>query len=107
MSDEIRVRVSLNTDDDGFLSQRCPSCERRFKVKFGEGSDRPISFCPYCGHNEEGCWWTQEQADYLAAQAGNQAEFRGHNTIFLSGFPATGISGHPIRPPSVPPTCPP
>ena len=72
MSDEVRLNVSFSTDDDGFLSQQCPSCERRFKVKFGEGSDQPIAFCPYCGHNEQGCWWTQQQADYLAAKASDE-----------------------------------
>jgi len=72
MHDPIRVNIKLNTDDDGFLSQECPACERRFKVKFGEGSEAPIAFCPYCGHNQENCWWTQDQADYLAAVAGGE-----------------------------------
>ena len=61
--------VSIDTDSDGFLSQECPACKKRFKVKFGDGSDRPISFCPYCGHQGSGCWWTQEQADYFASVA--------------------------------------
>lgn len=66
------VSVSLQTDDDGFLSQECPSCKRRFKAKFSEGSDQPISFCPYCGHNDTGCWWTPEQAEYLSAIAAEE-----------------------------------
>lgn len=70
MSDH--VTVSLPTDDDGFLSQECPGCERRFKVNFNEGSDQPISFCPYCGHNATGCWWTPEQAEYLSAKAAEE-----------------------------------
>ena len=61
--------INLPTDADGFLSQECPSCERRFKVVFGEGSEEPISYCPYCGHNGEDCWHTQEQADYIQAVA--------------------------------------
>ena len=67
-----RISVSLSTDDDGLLSQECPSCERRFKVKYNEGSDQPISFCPYCGHNDTGCWWTPEQAEYLSGRAAEE-----------------------------------
>ena len=66
------VTVSLPTDSDGFVSQECPACSRRFKVVFGKGSDRPIGHCPYCGHAEQNCWWTKEQASYLAAVAGQE-----------------------------------
>lgn len=66
------MTVSLDTDADGFLSQECPSCMKQFKVKFGEGSNLPIGFCPYCGHAGKGCWWTQAQADYLSAMAGDK-----------------------------------
>ena len=64
--------VTLNTDNDGFLSQECPSCKRRFKAKFNDGSDQPISFCPYCGHNETGCWWTPEQAENLSGKVAEE-----------------------------------
>jgi len=66
------VTVSFNTDSDGFLSQECPSCERRFKAKLGEGSDQPISFCPYCGHSGRDCWWTPEQVEYLSTKVSNE-----------------------------------
>ncbi len=66
------VTVSLPTDSDGFVSQECPACSKRFKVVFGEGSDRPISHCPYCSHVNQDCWWTQAQADYFAAMAGQE-----------------------------------
>jgi hypothetical protein len=66
------MQVSLATDNDGFLSQECPTCMRRFKVLLGQGSDQPIRHCPYCGHEGEGCWWTTEQADYLAAVASEE-----------------------------------
>lgn len=61
----VDVTVSFNTDDDGFISQECPACEVRFKVRLGSGSSEPIAHCPYCGHDGERCWWTPEQADYL------------------------------------------
>lgn len=59
------MEVKFDTDSDGFLSQECPSCQQRFKVLFGSGSDKPVSFCPYCCHNEHDCWWTPEQIDYI------------------------------------------
>lgn len=63
------MEVSFPTDSDGFISQECPSCEHRFKVVFGEGSEEPISCCPYCGHRGEDCWHTSEQVEYLEAVA--------------------------------------
>ena len=66
------VTVSISTDSDGFVSQECPACSKRFKVVFDEGSDQPIGHCPYCGHTGQNCWWTQEQADYLTAIAGEE-----------------------------------
>lgn len=69
MSDEISIPVSFPTDDDGFLSQQCPSCQQRFMVRFGQGSDKPISYCPYCAHHEQDCWWTEEQSEYFQSVA--------------------------------------
>ena len=66
------ISVSINTDNDGYLSQECPSCGKRFKVKFEAGSDKPIRHCPYCNHQGEGCWWTQAQADYLGGKAAEE-----------------------------------
>lgn len=63
------MNVSFTTDSDGYLSQECPSCEQRFKVCFGEGSEEPISCCPYCGYKGHDCWSTQEQVDYIEAVA--------------------------------------
>lgn len=63
------MEISFPTDPDGFLSQECPSCSQRFKVIFGQGSEEPISFCPYCGYNDQGCWHTQDQVDHIQAMA--------------------------------------
>jgi len=65
------LQVSFPTDRDGFLSQECPSCEQNFKVLFGEGSEQPISFCPYCGHEGQQCWYTKAQIEHLQAVAAN------------------------------------
>lgn len=61
------MNVSFTTDSDGYLSQECPSCEQRFKVCFDEGSEEPVSFCPYCGHRGHDCWYTQDQLGYIEA----------------------------------------
>lgn len=61
------MNISFPTDSDGYLSQECPSCAQRFKVRFGEGSEDPISFCPYCGHKGHDCWYTQDQVVYIQA----------------------------------------
>lgn len=66
------MNVSFPTDADGFLSQQCPSCRQRFKVLFGQGSPEPISHCPYCGHNGQECWLTQEQNDYVTMVVTNK-----------------------------------
>ena len=65
------MEVSFPTDTNGFLSQECPSCEQQFKVVFGEGSDDPISYCPYCGHHGNDCWFTKDQVHYLESVAAN------------------------------------
>jgi len=65
----MEISFSLPTDSDGFLSQECPTCKRRFKVVLGDGSDQPIAYCPYCPHHGAGCWWTREQADYWTSVA--------------------------------------
>lgn len=63
------MELRFPTDTDGYLSQECPSCDQRFKVRFGEGSDAPISFCPYCGHKGDNCWYTSPQVEHLRAVA--------------------------------------
>lgn len=63
------MEINFPTDSDGYLSQECPSCDQPFKVRFGEGSEEPISFCPYCGHTGHDCWYTQDQVQYIQAVA--------------------------------------
>lgn len=63
------MEITLATDSDGFLSQQCPSCDQRFKVLFGAGSEQPISYCPYCRYRGERCWHTAEQVAYAQSVA--------------------------------------
>jgi TIR domain len=65
------LEISFSTDTDGFLSQECPSCEQPFKVLFGQGSTKSISYCPYCNHHGQQCWYTQEQVDYMKSAVMN------------------------------------
>lgn len=61
----MNLNITFNLDNDGFLSQECPTCLKRFKAKFGSGSKETLSYCPYCGHHGSNCWWTQEQVKYI------------------------------------------
>ena len=63
------MNINFETDADGFLSQECPSCRRRFKALFDERSDTVLSFCPYCRHTGEDNWLTPEQLDYVRSVA--------------------------------------
>ena len=63
----MKMQIGLSTDNDGFLSQECPSCERVFKIRPGEGAEGTIGHCPYCQHDGEDCWLTKEQVEYVKA----------------------------------------
>jgi len=64
------VETKLNTDSEGFISQECPACSGRFKVKYAAGAPRPVSYCPYCCHRNRAAWWTKPQASYIESAAG-------------------------------------
>ncbi len=66
------MQVSFKTDSKGFISQECPACEHRFKMRPGQGSPRPVAHCPFCKHSGEDCWLTTEQAEYLKAFAARE-----------------------------------
>jgi transcription elongation factor Elf1 len=69
---EQRIQVSFSTDGDGFISQQCPSCERRFKVRVDESSDQSVNFCPYCGSQSDNGWLTEEQQAYAMGVVSEQ-----------------------------------
>jgi len=37
MDDEIRLKVTLPTDDEGMVGRECPQCKQYFKIKPGTG----------------------------------------------------------------------
>ena len=59
------MKFNFDTDSDGYISQECPVCYKRFKVNFKKGSNKPLSFCPYCNYNGQNCWFTQPQIEYI------------------------------------------
>lgn len=60
--------VEFNLDNDGFISQECPACKKRFKVQFGKGAEGPVQYCPYCSHEDTNCWMTPEQSSYIESK---------------------------------------
>lgn len=94
-------QVTLPLDKDGFLSQECPACERRFKVKPTHGTGRTIAYCPYCSHHGKDCWWTKEQAAHVSALAAKvMSEELNKGMKSVAGF--TWSAGSPIEVPPVP-----
>jgi hypothetical protein len=67
--------AELRRDSQGYISQFCEACDRRFKTIPGQGSPNPIAHCPYCENTGKG-WWTAEQANYLKGVALNSAEVK-------------------------------
>jgi len=66
----MEIQASLPVDGDGFIGRECPTCLGRFKAPISDGNIVG-QFCPYCGHEDEDCWWTPEQLEYMRALALN------------------------------------
>ena len=67
---DMNIKVSLPSDEQGFIGRECPKCYKYFKVKFGTGLPTSICHCPYCGytgdHNE---FFTKDQIEYAKSIA--------------------------------------
>ena len=68
---EIHLKVSLPTDDEGMFGRECPNCKQYFKVKAGTGlADISTCTCPYCEHTDDsGNFLTTAQQEYLESIA--------------------------------------
>jgi hypothetical protein len=67
---EMKIGVSLPTDEHGFIGRKCPQCKKYFKVKFGTGLHSSECNCPYCefaGDHQE--FATDEQVKYAESVA--------------------------------------
>jgi hypothetical protein len=76
MPDEIhRVAMQIPIDDDGFVRQKCPTCDREFKRLRHEESEESGEpelygfYCPYCAIQSSGNWLTDAQTEQLRAIA--------------------------------------
>lgn len=91
-----QTTISIPTDDDGFISRKCPACSKLFKAKYGEGSDKPLSHCPYCDATGDD-WFTDEQRAYVQAVGVNFArsivsrELGKMAQCFNQGMPRVGF----------------
>lgn len=73
----MEIPLTLPLDDDGFLRRECSQCGRQFKLHPGpasaeaEGRSDPAELhCPICGQpGTSDSWFTQDQIDYVQAQA--------------------------------------
>lgn len=75
MNKEVRVEVSLQTDDNGMLDRGCPNCEREFRIhKATFESEHYLNLrCPYCNWVAEFDEFTTErQWEYTKAVAMNE-----------------------------------
>lgn len=72
------IRLTLPTDEEGFIGRQCPNdeCKGYFKVTFGTGlkGENLPCHCPYCGHTgEQSDFITCEQIEYLKSIMGREA----------------------------------
>jgi hypothetical protein len=97
--------AKFNLDTFGFLSQECPSCDRRFKVRPTKSSEpdapkKTLAHCPYCDHDGEQCWWwTPEQAKYIQAIGLRYVAERMNEGMRARGSKAWKPGPMPIVPP--------
>jgi hypothetical protein len=68
-----KIRIPVNTDDEGYYDRECPECKFQFKVKAEDWSEKfkdEAVFCPLCGHNDPADqFWTTEQIEFGKEQA--------------------------------------
>ncbi|MGX7826579.1 hypothetical protein ACTG9Q_15945 [Actinokineospora sp. 24-640] len=71
----MEMRVSIPTDDHGFLGRQCPSCEQLFRVNLQDYKalpDEPELWCVYCGHHcDHSEFMTQQQRDRVMRAVNN------------------------------------
>jgi len=75
MDGEVRVSVSLPTDDNGMLDRICPNCEQLFQIHKGtfEAEHYLNIRCPYCNWIAEfSKFTTNRQWEYTEAVAMNE-----------------------------------
>ncbi len=70
MSNELKTRISIPLDENGYLGRECPECKEYFKVKPGTGLDIDYCICPYCEHQASSQdFFTKDQLNYAKSMA--------------------------------------
>lgn len=73
--DRFEMRVSIPTDEHGFLGRQCPDCAQVFRVDSDDYEALPDDielWCVYCGHHaDHGDFMTQQQLDRAMRAAGD------------------------------------
>ena len=73
--DDIRLRVSMPSDEDGHLGRQCPECSgiwRMHAEDYKALPDDPRLWCVYCGHEDDHSQFiTKQQLDRAVRAAGD------------------------------------
>jgi hypothetical protein len=73
--DSFKVRVTIPSDEDGFLGRQCPHCRQIFRVDGEDHEALPDEielWCVYCGHHDDHSeFLTQQQHDRMMRAAGD------------------------------------
>lgn len=82
LPDNFSIKVSIPTDEDGYLDRECPNevCLASFKVLADDWKDKVRDeevFCPVCGHTANSDkWFTEAQLEHMRSAL--MAEFQPH-----------------------------
>jgi Zn ribbon nucleic-acid-binding protein len=76
--DDIRIQISMPTDEHGFLGRKCPSCSQLFRIDADAyqalGHNAEL-WCVYCGHDDEhSAFITDQQLNRAMRPIGDWAE---------------------------------
>ena len=73
--DDIHLRVSMPSDEDGHLGRQCPECSgiwRMHAEDYRALPDDPRLWCVYCGHEDDNSQFiTKQQLDRAVRAAGD------------------------------------
>lgn len=111
MNDDFNIKISIPTDDDGFILLQCPNCSTFFKIAPADIDDEGILelFCPSCGLAGES-YVTEDVIELATSIAKNKAnellyremkkwerQFKNGLITFNAGKPPEREPENPIR----------
>ncbi|MEO9485248.1 MAG: hypothetical protein ABJG47_17445 [Ekhidna sp.] len=67
---DLKVSVTIPTDEKGMMGRECLECEQYFKLKPGTGLPTDHCHCPYCDYEgKSDTFWTKSQIEYARSIA--------------------------------------